>query len=374
MRPEDLARELGIDGKRLRGWFRQRWPRRPEEHGLAWFLTDEQVAEAQRAFADVRPRSSPAATVRPAPQSVTARRAPRSVDRPAEVAAAPRSKRLSWPDLQRHADAVLASGLRELLGQRASAWGQVDIHDAGVYVVMDEKAAAYVGESTSVSGRLGQHFDPESRFMAAYRASGIADPVAHASAHFRVRSLPAEIGRLELEEFAIACLRPSANVMRRTSRTAAAYADADPELWRRVQGDCTKLLGAGVGIASDVAPIPWRDVERPAGAGVYILRDAKGRVLYIGESDDLAERLGTHGGPRSYFSAFRRHVGTELLGLAFVGSKRRDFSVVDEASISAFLATCTIAILPLSFGRWELERELIHELGPVLNREHARPI
>ena len=30
-----------------------------------------------------------------------------------------------------------------------------------------------------------------------------------------------------------------------------------------------------------------------------------------------------------------------------------------------------IAIVPLAFGRWELERELVREMRPVLNREHS---
>ncbi len=96
----------------------------------------------------------------------------------------------------------------------------------------------------------------------------------HAASRFRIRALPVEIGRLELEAFAIACLRPSANLMRRASRTAYAYAyrDADPELWRPVQSDSTALLRAGVRVAGDVAPVAWRALRPPAGAGLYILR------------------------------------------------------------------------------------------------------
>ncbi len=108
--------------------------------------------------------------------------------------------------------------------------------------------------------------------MVALRAGGIADPVLHAASRFRIRALPVEIGRLELEAFAIACLRPSANLMRRASRTAYAYRDADPELWRRVQSDSTALLRAGVRVAGDVAPVAWRAMRPPAGAGLYILR------------------------------------------------------------------------------------------------------
>ena len=33
---------------------------------------------------------------------------------------------------------------------------------------------------------------------------------------------------------------------------------------------------------------------------------------------------------------------------------------------------CNIAIVPLAFGRWEIERELVGKLRPVLNREHSK--
>lgn len=48
MRPEDLARELGMSGKALRDWLRQRFPREAAEHGTHWFLTHSQVSMARR--------------------------------------------------------------------------------------------------------------------------------------------------------------------------------------------------------------------------------------------------------------------------------------------------------------------------------------
>lgn len=361
MRPEDLAAELGVEGKRLRGWLRNRWPRRPEERGQAWYLTPDQVAEVRRAFAGARPRSSRPVIVRPAALPVS---------RPDPIAA-PRATRLSWSDVQRYADAVLASGLVDLMSPKASPWAPVDQHSPGVYVFTDGEAAVYVGESISVAWRTGQHRDPRSSLMAGLAATGIADPVAWASSRLRIRTLPVAVGRLELEEFAIACLRPSANKMRRDSRAALAYATATTDLWRGVQDDATRLLKGGVSIAVGVEPVAWAAKRPPIGAGLYILRDAKQKTLYVGETDALAERLGTHSGVRSYFSALRRHVGTELLGLAFAPNVNRGFSPTGEAAISAYLATCSIALIPLAFGRWELERDLVRELRPILNREHA---
>ncbi len=367
MRPEDLAGELGIDGKRLRGWLRNRWPRRPEDHGLPWFLTPDQVAEVRRAFAGVQRRPLRPVVVRPgvrpAAQSTTG-----------AIAARPSSSMLAWSDLQRYADAVLASGLKDLMSQPRSPWGPINLHTAGAYVFSEGEAIIYVGESTSISWRVAQHRDPRSRLMAALLAGGVADPDAHAASRLTIRVLPVELGRLELEEFAIACLRPSVNLMRRDSRMALAYVDAPTDLWRRVQSDSDRLLKSGVSAVLEVPAVPWKAMLPPVGAGLYILRDSKGKALYVGETDALGERLGTHSGARSYFSALRRHVGTELLDLAFAPNVRRGFSPADEARISAHLTTCTIAIVPLALGRWELERELVGELRPVLNREHSKGV
>ena len=50
MRPEELARQLGISGKTLRAWLRRRFPRGPLEHNTSWHLTEEQVRAAQLNF------------------------------------------------------------------------------------------------------------------------------------------------------------------------------------------------------------------------------------------------------------------------------------------------------------------------------------
>ena len=358
MRPEDLARELGINAERLRGWLRGRWPRSPGDHGQPWHLTADQVAEARRAFGILqRPSSRPVPAKRAATPAVPATTVPRP----------PSSLGLSWPNLQHHADAVLASGLKDLVTQRAGAWGSASLHGPGVYAFADGVETVYVGESTSVSWRIGQHRGPALSLIASLAASGVMDPAAR----IQIRSLAADVGRLELEEFAIACLRPSLNRMRRRSRTALVYETASPDLWRAVQVDAGSLLRAGVRAALKVPPARWKSMQPPPGSGLYVLRNANDQPLYVGESDAVGERLRTHAGSRSYFSALRRHVGIDLLGLAFAPNVKRGFSPADEASISAFLATCSIAILPLALGRWELERELVHELRPTLNREHT---
>lgn len=54
--PEVLARELGITGKRLRGWLRSRHPRSDAEHGGPWVMSRVAVDEARARFGrDDRP-------------------------------------------------------------------------------------------------------------------------------------------------------------------------------------------------------------------------------------------------------------------------------------------------------------------------------
>ena len=50
IRPENLARELGISGKELRDWLRKRFPRDASEHQTNWYLTHMQVTMARRRY------------------------------------------------------------------------------------------------------------------------------------------------------------------------------------------------------------------------------------------------------------------------------------------------------------------------------------
>jgi hypothetical protein len=76
-RPNDLATELGISPKTLRGWLRRRYPRSATAQGTNWSLTSDQVRAVRdhfggmRRFARGRPSASPGA----APATT---RAPRS--------------------------------------------------------------------------------------------------------------------------------------------------------------------------------------------------------------------------------------------------------------------------------------------------------
>jgi predicted GIY-YIG superfamily endonuclease len=330
---------------------------------MPWDLSEGQAAEARSAFAHSRARRSRIPTSTPLADTLV-------VSPPRTFRRVP-TNRLPWSEVQKDADGILAAGLRHLLAQPRLPWEPLRMSQAGVYVFSDGETTAYVGESTSVSWRVSQHLKSNSRLMESLRSAGIIDPVTHAASAFEVRVVPVSIGRLELEEIGIACLHPTFNLMRRASRSAHPHDDADVALWLRVEEDFAALLREGAQMAAEAQGVAWTEVRPPPGAGLYILRGQNGEMLYVGESDALAERLGTHRHPRSYFSALRRHVGTELLGLAFAPEIVRGFRPIDEAAISDFLSSCTVAIVPLAFGRWELERHLVQTHRPLLNREHA---
>jgi predicted site-specific integrase-resolvase len=57
MRPEDLAAEMGISAKTLRGWLRKRYPRPASQKHKPWHLSPAQVDAARRRFSVRRRRA-----------------------------------------------------------------------------------------------------------------------------------------------------------------------------------------------------------------------------------------------------------------------------------------------------------------------------
>jgi hypothetical protein len=51
-RPEQLAARLGVDGKRVRRFLRDEYPREESERGVSWHLTADQVARVAERFGD----------------------------------------------------------------------------------------------------------------------------------------------------------------------------------------------------------------------------------------------------------------------------------------------------------------------------------
>jgi hypothetical protein len=52
IRPKELAKELEVDPKTLRGYLRKEFPRSASEKNTSWVLSEDQAAKAREHFAD----------------------------------------------------------------------------------------------------------------------------------------------------------------------------------------------------------------------------------------------------------------------------------------------------------------------------------
>lgn len=229
-----------------------------------------------------------------------------------------------------------------LLDVRPAGWGALGPNAPGVYPVSTASEILYVGEATWLARRLDQHRARADAEL--WLAKAARDPDTHRD-QLRLRCLEVRLGRLELEETTIATLRPAANTARRSSHAPVEPAES-PDLWAQVQSDPWRILRRGVAAMRDWPAEPWPGTPEHA-AGVYVVHDADGAFLCVGESDDLAERLATHAAPRSYFFALRRHVGTDRLGFRQIPG-RHELVPEAEEPVSRFLERCVVRTLAIS--------------------------
>src|SRR5690606_26791050 len=81
----------------------------------------------------------------------------------------------------------------------------------------------------------------------------------------------------------------------------------------------------------------WFDCNAKSTAGLYIVKD-KSKIIYIGESSDICERHTTHSS-RTYFSALRRHVATDILGyeLKEKNGKKKYLADIEDKRVTEYL-------------------------------------
>lgn len=96
-------------------------------------------------------------------------------------------------------------------------------------------------------------------------------------------------------------------------------------------------------------------------------------MIYIGESSNINERHLTHSN-RTYFSALRRHIATEILQfeLKEKSGKKKFLNEIEEKAVTLYLKDCNAIFYNLNFGRCELEEYLIKKYKPLLNRKHNK--
>ncbi len=350
MTPRELAGELGISPKKLRSWLRTTYPRHPSELGQSWYLTKPQADAAREHFGtrSEYPIETPKAPIS-SPLPTASTRFDLSVQFSNVQAGL-----IDWQWCQRNATRILASGCRHLLKQPLKGLGDL-ASTPGIYLFCDKnRRSLYVGQSLNIRQRVRRHFK--------------SNPQLSQNSH-GIRELAVAFGRLELEEFAIAHLRPPHNTSRKSKavRPLLANSETQETLWISCQMQSRALIEQGIAQALDTSGKPWFGTLLPTEAGGYILSEQDGKALYVGESHNIAERCGSHQ-TDTYFSALRRNAGRTLLGLSFAPGSRRRFSTEDDERVSSYLAGCKLAVMPIAIGRGELESGLIRDLDPPLNR------
>lgn len=254
------------------------------------------------------------------------------------------------------------------MSQRAVEPNQATSAAAGNYLISLKDELVYVGEAKNLASRVRQQFVAKtSTFYKTYVKR--ADDPAPISA-FRVRSMATAVGRKEIEEFGMVNAGCSLNKFQRGKRNAVAAAAAST-LWSEVQRQHASIIAQGEAAVLAAAFSPWVKASAKACAGLYVARaPTRSDILYIGESSNVQKRHKCHSG-RTYFSALRRHVGTEVLGFVLKerNGKAKYLTDDEDGKVSAFINSCCVACVPVAFGRYELEEHLIRKHRPQLNRK-----
>lgn len=279
---------------------------------------------------------------------------------------------LSWENIQKQSDEILSDGLFKLSSRPYCDFSTIPENGSGNYLISHDKVPYYIGEAKELSKRLKQQFNPTTstfykNFLKLTKINQLVRPIPIEK--FKVQCISTLIGRKEVEEFGIVNLPTKLNSFQFNKRKKFEIKNQNG-LWDKVQNSYADILKEGAVKIFKTSFVPWFDLTIRSTAGLYIVKDKKDNLIYIGESSDIGERLTTHSG-RTYFSALRRHIGTEILRfqLQEINGKKRYFRDKEDIKVTDFLRSCKAVVFQVSFGRFELEEYLIRKNKPLLNRK-----
>lgn len=280
--------------------------------------------------------------------------------------------KFTWVNIQKQSDEILSCGLHKLKTRPTSDLSTVSEKGFGNYLISLDKVAFYIGEGKELTKRLKQQFNPKtSTFYKNFQKLSATNQLIKPTTidKFKIQFISTSIGRKEVEEFGIVNLPTKLNSFQIDKRNKFVIADQNG-LWDAVQENFGELLKEGESKILRASFSPWFDTKIINSAGLYLVKDKADKLIYIGESSDVGERIATHSG-RTYFSALRRHIGTDILNfnLQEINGKKRYFSDTEDKKVTEFLKTCKATIFPVVFGRYELEEYLIKKHRPLLNRK-----
>lgn len=277
---------------------------------------------------------------------------------------------INWTFCQNNSDRILADGILKL--KKCSHCGVSDISFSGFgnYLISYNDKPYYIGEGRNLRSRLKQQFKPTtSTFFKNYQKSLKGNHAMKSILidNFSIRYIQTNIGRKEIEDFGIVNLATSLNNFQIGKRSMVLLKENG--LWDKVQNCKDELLLEGETNIFKQKFTPWNSCKVEMTAGIYIVKH-NSEIIYIGESSNINERHNTHSN-RTYFSALRRHIGTEILKheLQERNGRKKYFHDKHDLNVSNFLAGTTATFCPISFGRYELEEFLIKKYRPLLNRK-----
>ena len=280
--------------------------------------------------------------------------------------------KITWDNIQKQSDEILSDGLFRLKSQLYSDISTVTNKESGNYLISLDKTPFYIGEGKELSKRLKQQSKTTTstffkNFLKLTKTNQLIRPTTIDK--FKVQFMETKIGRKEVEEFGIVNIPTKLNSFQLDKRRKFIIAE-HKGLWNSVQLNYKELLLEGESKIFKTTFTPWFATQIYSKAGLYLVKDKTDKLIYIGESSDVGERISTHSG-RTYFSALRRHIGTEILGFKLQerNGKERYFSDIEDQKVTDFLKSCKAIIFPVAFGRYELEEFLIQKHRPLLNRK-----
>ena len=280
--------------------------------------------------------------------------------------------KITWAFTQNNSDTILSDGLYTLKTRPYQMFSDIEHNGFGNYLISHNKTNYYVGEGKELSKRLKQQFKPASStfYKSLIKQQKINKEIAHISIEaFKVQAIATDIGRKEIEECGISNLPTILNRFQLGKRIIRKVSDQSG-LWDNVQkAKADILLQAEQEVFNGKFNL-WFDCNVGNVAGLYIVRNRLGKLIYIGESSDICERHKTHS-KTTYFSALRRHIGTEVLNFSLQerNGKKKYFEVSEDKKVTEFLKSCKATFYPTQFGRYELEEFLIKRHRPLLNRK-----
>lgn len=276
-------------------------------------------------------------------------------------------KSKDWKFCQQYSDEILTDGIFEIQNQTQKKFSDIVSQDSGNYFISSKKNDLYIGEGKNLSKRLKQQFKPTiSTFYKNYLKTNPVNKLDILD--FNVRAIITKIGRKEIEEFGIVNLKTNLNKFQLDKRSK--FTIKKNGLWQEIQNNYESIILEAEKSILNNKYSNWFDSDVKIISGLYIVKNKKDELIYIGESSNINERYKTHSG-RTYFSALRRHIGTEILNfeLQEIKGKKRYFTEKEDIEVTKYLKNCGAIFYPINFGRYEIEEFMIKKHKPLLNRK-----